>query len=185
MLPIGAYEPRWFMHERSHESRGRDGRVRRAVARNGAQPPRMSRDALGHVSPDRRTGRRTTADVSLSSGVRAGFPEDANWTLAHGETRQLTLLRFDDQATRNCLPRNDRWRRARLEEQIGFDQLELREQKRRAARRRRRRARRAASPEARRATGPPAPSSPGAGSIGTTLSSDTRSARGIPRRRRA
>src|SRR5581483_7882355 len=87
MLPIGAYEPRWFM---------------RAVHMN----PEDAIDAYRAISE---TTNATPACVPIHWGTfrltdeaveepparfaerwrEAGFPEPANWTLAHGETRQF------------------------------------------------------------------------------------------------
>jgi N-acyl-phosphatidylethanolamine-hydrolysing phospholipase D len=86
MLPIGAYEPRWFM--RSVHLNPEDAiAAYAALAGGGAPPPclalhwgtfRLADEPL--EEPPARFAQRWRA---------AGFPDSANWTLVHGETRQL------------------------------------------------------------------------------------------------
>ncbi len=87
ILPIGAYEPRWFM-ESVHMNPEDAVSAYAALARDGAPPPPCLTIHWG-------TFRLTDEPVDepprrfASLWRDAGFPEDANWTLAHGETRQL------------------------------------------------------------------------------------------------
>jgi N-acyl-phosphatidylethanolamine-hydrolysing phospholipase D len=86
MLPIGAYEPRWFMrnvHLNPEDAIAAYG----ALAGGGAPPPclalhwgtfRLADEPL--EEPPARFAQRWR---------EAGLPESANWTLAHGETRRL------------------------------------------------------------------------------------------------
>jgi N-acyl-phosphatidylethanolamine-hydrolysing phospholipase D len=87
MLPIGAYEPRWFMR-RVHMN-PEDAVSAYQMLRNGtgATPPcfvmhwgtfRLTDEPV--EEPPLRFARRW---------LEAGLPDAANWTLAHGETRTL------------------------------------------------------------------------------------------------
>jgi N-acyl-phosphatidylethanolamine-hydrolysing phospholipase D len=87
MLPIGAYEPRWFM--RSVHMNPEDAvEAYRALADGAADAPpclaihwgtfRLTDEPV--EEPPARFARRWR---------EAGLPPHANWTLAHGETRQL------------------------------------------------------------------------------------------------
>ena len=87
MLPIGAYEPRWFMGA-VHMSPEDAIEAYRALSRNVAKPPpclalhwgtfRLTDEAV--EEPPKRFAQRWR---------EAGLPEGANWTFAHGETRRL------------------------------------------------------------------------------------------------
>jgi N-acyl-phosphatidylethanolamine-hydrolysing phospholipase D len=86
MLPIGAYEPRWFM--RSVHLNPEDAiTAYGALAGGGAPPPCLALH----------WGTFRLADEPLEEPParfaqawrEAGFPDSANWTLVHGETRQL------------------------------------------------------------------------------------------------
>jgi len=92
MLPIGAYEPRWFM--RAVHLNPEDAiAAYRALADGGVvRPPclavhwgtfRLTDEPV--EEPPARFARRWR---------EAGFPESANWTLAHGETRRLERRRL-------------------------------------------------------------------------------------------
>ena len=91
MLPIGAYEPRWFM--RNVHLNPEDAIIAyRELARCGEKyPPCL---AL-HWGTFRMTDEPVEEPpVRFASRWReAGFPENANWTLAHGETRRLESSR--------------------------------------------------------------------------------------------
>ena len=87
MLPIGAYEPRWFMrsvHMNPEEAVQAYGALTKGAAK---LPPclalhwgtfRLTDEAADE--PPRRFAERWRD---------AGLPESANWTFAHGETRSL------------------------------------------------------------------------------------------------
>jgi N-acyl-phosphatidylethanolamine-hydrolysing phospholipase D len=91
LLPIGAYEPRWFM-ESVHMNPDDAMAAYTALSREGARPPRCLTIHWGTFrltdepveEPPRRFAELWRA---------AGLSDDDNWTLAHGETRQLTLVR--------------------------------------------------------------------------------------------
>lgn len=85
LLPIGAYEPRWFM--RTVHLNPEDAiAAYRALARDTDRPPRCLAIHWG-------TFRLTDEPVDdpparfAERWREAGFSGDANWTLAHGETR--------------------------------------------------------------------------------------------------
>ncbi len=89
LLPIGAYEPRWFMRDvhmnpedaiaaYAELSRGQHETARCLAIHWGTF--RMTDEPVDE--PPRRFAKLWTA---------AGLSESANWTLAHGETRRLTL----------------------------------------------------------------------------------------------
>ena len=86
MLPIGAYEPRWFMRT-VHMNPEDAVAAYRALVNGAAAPPclamhwgtfRLTDEPVDE--PPRRFAR---------SWREAGLPERSNWTLAHGETRRL------------------------------------------------------------------------------------------------
>ena len=86
MLPIGAYEPRWFMRA-VHMNPDDAVAAYRALVDGAAAPPcltlhwgtfRLTDEPV--EEPPRRFARCWLA---------AGLPQHGNWTLAHGETRQL------------------------------------------------------------------------------------------------
>jgi N-acyl-phosphatidylethanolamine-hydrolysing phospholipase D len=87
MLPIGAYEPRWFMrtvHLDPQDAVAAYG----ALADGGAVAPPCL--AL-HWGTFRLTDEPVEEPPALFAQRwrEAGFPDSANWTLAHGETRRL------------------------------------------------------------------------------------------------
>jgi N-acyl-phosphatidylethanolamine-hydrolysing phospholipase D len=86
MLPIGAYEPRWFMRT-VHMNPEDAVQTYQALRAGGAPPPclalhwgtfRLTDEAV--EEPPRRFAELWRA---------AGLPPGRNWTLAHGETRRL------------------------------------------------------------------------------------------------
>lgn len=87
MLPIGAYEPRWFMRA-VHMDPDDAMQAYRAIALTSSAAPgcvpihwgtfRLTDEAV--EEPPRRFG---------ELWAQSGFPRAANWTLAHGETRQF------------------------------------------------------------------------------------------------
>src|SRR5258708_2912697 len=85
MLPIGAYEPRWFM--RTVHLDPDDAVAAYRVLADGGGPPWL---AL-HWGTIRLTGEPIEEPPArfAQRWREAGFPESANWTLAHGETRRL------------------------------------------------------------------------------------------------
>jgi len=87
MLPIGAYEPRWFM--RTVHMNPEDAiAAYRALADGAPAPPPCLTMHWG-------TFRLTDEPVEepparfAERWRQAGWPDTANWTLAHGETRRL------------------------------------------------------------------------------------------------
>ena len=87
LLPIGAYEPRWFM--RTVHMNPEDAlQAYRALARESVPPPHCLAIHWGTFrltdepvdEPPRRFAERWR---------EAGLPESANWTLAHGESRRF------------------------------------------------------------------------------------------------
>jgi N-acyl-phosphatidylethanolamine-hydrolysing phospholipase D len=87
LLPIGAYEPRWFM--RTVHMNPEDAlEAYRALAKDSDVPPscltlhwgtfRLTDEPVDE--PPRRFAQRWR---------EVGLPESANWTFAHGETRQF------------------------------------------------------------------------------------------------
>jgi N-acyl-phosphatidylethanolamine-hydrolysing phospholipase D len=87
MLPIGAYEPRWFMRPVHMNPEDAVAAYQALVDGTGAAPPcfvmhwgtfRLTDEPL--EEPPARFAQRWRD---------AGLPADANWTLAHGETRRL------------------------------------------------------------------------------------------------
>jgi len=87
MLPIGAYEPRWFMR-RVHMNPEDAVAAYRALVDGGPETPPCFAMHWGTF--------RLTDEPVEEPPVRfaqrwreAGLPGDANWTLAHGETRRL------------------------------------------------------------------------------------------------
>jgi N-acyl-phosphatidylethanolamine-hydrolysing phospholipase D len=85
MLPIGAYEPRWFMRN-VHLSPEDAVAAYRALADGGA-PPCLA----VHWGTFRLTDEPVEEPPArfAQRWREAGYPESANWTLAHGETRRL------------------------------------------------------------------------------------------------
>jgi N-acyl-phosphatidylethanolamine-hydrolysing phospholipase D len=86
MLPIGAYEPRWFM--RSVHMNPEDAvQAYQALCVNGTNPPCL---AL-HWGTFRLTDEAVDEPPRHFAQLwqHAGLPADRNWTFAHGETRRL------------------------------------------------------------------------------------------------
>jgi len=86
MLPIGAYDPRWFMRA-VHMDPDDAVAAYRALTSDGSRPPCV---AL-HWGTFRLTDEPVTEPPERFAQAwrNAGLPSDANWTFAHGETRQL------------------------------------------------------------------------------------------------
>ena len=87
MLPIGAYEPRWFMRTVHCNPEDAIAAYRGLSESADVAPPclalhwgtfRLTDEPL--EEPPARFAQRWR---------EAGFPDSANWTLAHGETRQI------------------------------------------------------------------------------------------------
>ena len=87
MLPIGAYEPRWFMRTVHLDPEDAIAAYRALAAAGAIAPPCL---AL-HWGTFRLTDEPPEEPPALfGRGWRAaGLPDSANWTLAHGETRRL------------------------------------------------------------------------------------------------
>lgn len=87
MLPIGAYEPRWFM--RSVHMNPQDAvEAYRALAGAG---PRLPPCVAIHWGTFRLSDEAVEEPPTRLAQLwrDAGLPPHANWTFAHGETRQL------------------------------------------------------------------------------------------------
>lgn len=86
MLPIGAYEPRWFMR-RVHMNPEDAVAAYCAVVNRSARPPCLAM----HWGTFRLTDEPVEEPPQRFARCwrAAGLPERANWTLAHGETRRL------------------------------------------------------------------------------------------------
>jgi N-acyl-phosphatidylethanolamine-hydrolysing phospholipase D len=86
MLPIGAYEPRWFMRA-VHMNPEDAVAAYRALVNGSATPPCLAM----HWGTFRLTDEPIEEPPQrfAHSWRDAGLPEHANWTLAHGETRRL------------------------------------------------------------------------------------------------
>jgi N-acyl-phosphatidylethanolamine-hydrolysing phospholipase D len=87
MLPIGAYEPRWFMR-RVHMNPDDAVMAYRALADGtGAAPPCVAM----HWGTFRLTDEPVEEPPQRFAHCwqEAGLPASANWTLAHGETRRF------------------------------------------------------------------------------------------------
>jgi N-acyl-phosphatidylethanolamine-hydrolysing phospholipase D len=87
MLPIGAYEPRWFMQSVHMNPDDAIEAYRALTAGTDSRPPSL---AL-HWGTFRLTDEPVAEPAARFAQLwhAAGFPENANWTLAHGETRRL------------------------------------------------------------------------------------------------
>ena len=85
MLPIGAYEPRWFMR-RVHMNPEDAVAAYRALV-DGTSPPCVAM----HWGTFRLTDEPVEEPPArfAQRWREAGLPDHANWTLAHGETRRL------------------------------------------------------------------------------------------------
>ena len=79
LLPIGAYEPRWFMQRGAHESGGGGAGASRS------RRVREHRHALRHVPADQRGDRRAVARARRGA-PRPPIPEDRFSTLTPGES---------------------------------------------------------------------------------------------------
>jgi N-acyl-phosphatidylethanolamine-hydrolysing phospholipase D len=87
MLPIGAYEPRWFMQRVHCNPEDAVAAYRALTASAPVSPPCL---AL-HWGTFRLTDEPVEEPPArfAERWREAGLPDDANWTLAHGETREL------------------------------------------------------------------------------------------------
>jgi N-acyl-phosphatidylethanolamine-hydrolysing phospholipase D len=87
MLPIGAYEPRWFMRYVHMNPEEAVAAYRALVDGTSAWPPCVAM----HWGTFRLTDEAVEEPpVRFAQSWReAGLPDRANWTLAHGETRRL------------------------------------------------------------------------------------------------
>jgi N-acyl-phosphatidylethanolamine-hydrolysing phospholipase D len=87
MLPIGAYEPRWFMRRVHCNPDDAVAAYAAVTANGGATPPCL---AL-HWGTFRLTDEAVEEPPARFARCwrEAGLPDEANWTLAHGETRWL------------------------------------------------------------------------------------------------
>jgi N-acyl-phosphatidylethanolamine-hydrolysing phospholipase D len=91
LLPIGAYEPRWFMN--SVHMNPDDAMI--AYSELSREAPRAPRCLPIHWGTFRLTDEPVDEPPRRFTELwrAAGFADDALWMLAHGETRQLTLPR--------------------------------------------------------------------------------------------
>ncbi|HEY3093393.1 MAG TPA: MBL fold metallo-hydrolase [Vicinamibacterales bacterium] len=87
MLPIGAYEPRWFMRTVHMNPEDAIAAYRALVDGAAAPPPCLTM----HWGTFRLTDEPVEEPPArfAQRWREAGLPDAANWTLAHGETRQL------------------------------------------------------------------------------------------------
>jgi N-acyl-phosphatidylethanolamine-hydrolysing phospholipase D len=88
MLPIGAYEPRWFMRSVHCNPEDAISAYRALAGDAAAKPPCL---AL-HWGTFRLTDEPVTEPPARFASLwrDAGLPASANWTLAHGETRIIS-----------------------------------------------------------------------------------------------
>ena len=95
ILPIGAYEPRWFMqYQHMDPARGLPGVPRSGRARHARA------DALGHVRPDRRAARRAAASSSARAVQAAGGDRVARARAARSASAGTFRRRTDDGCSR-------------------------------------------------------------------------------------
>jgi N-acyl-phosphatidylethanolamine-hydrolysing phospholipase D len=87
MLPIGAYEPRWFMRAVHMNPEDALEAYRALTTRNAAPPPCLALHWGTFRLTDEAVEEPPARFARLWSD--AGLPGDANWTFAHGETRRL------------------------------------------------------------------------------------------------
>jgi N-acyl-phosphatidylethanolamine-hydrolysing phospholipase D len=87
MLPIGAYEPRWFMRAVHMDPRDAIAAYGAVAAGSGTQPPCLTLHWGTFRLTDEAVDEPPTRFAHLWR--EAGFPEADNWTLAHGETRRF------------------------------------------------------------------------------------------------
>ncbi len=87
MLPIGAYEPRWFMRTVHLDPQDAVAAYEELTQGSAVAPPCL---AL-HWGTFRLTDEPLEEPPALFAKRwrEAGLPETANWTLAHGETRRI------------------------------------------------------------------------------------------------
>ena len=87
MLPIGAYEPRWFMRTVHMNPEDAIAAYRALTDGAGAPPPCLTL----HWGTFRLTDEPVEEPPArfAQRWREAGWPATANWTLAHGETRRL------------------------------------------------------------------------------------------------
>ncbi|MFI5230160.1 MAG: MBL fold metallo-hydrolase [Gemmatimonadales bacterium] len=89
LLPIGAYDPRWFMRG-VHMDPDDAVAAYRALSRGSDAPPAC---LPIHWGTFRLTDEPVEEPPALfaRAWADAGLPQNANWTVAHGETRQLRV----------------------------------------------------------------------------------------------
>jgi N-acyl-phosphatidylethanolamine-hydrolysing phospholipase D len=87
MLPIGAYEPRWFMGTVHMNPEDAVFAYRQIIGESATHPPCLTL----HWGTFRLTDEAVQEPpVRFAARWReAGLPESANWTFVHGETRRL------------------------------------------------------------------------------------------------
>jgi N-acyl-phosphatidylethanolamine-hydrolysing phospholipase D len=87
MLPIGAYEPRWFMRTVHMDPDDALTAYRAVAAGSGTRPPCLAIHWGTFRLTDEAVDEPPTRFARLWRD--AGFPDEANWTFAHGETRRF------------------------------------------------------------------------------------------------
>jgi N-acyl-phosphatidylethanolamine-hydrolysing phospholipase D len=87
MLPIGAYEPRWFMRAVHMDPDDAVQAYRALTASSGSTPPCLTL----HWGTFRLTDEAVTEPPERFAKLwrEAGLPDASNWTFAHGETRRF------------------------------------------------------------------------------------------------
>jgi len=87
MIPIGAYDPRWFMHTVHMDPDEAMVAYRALTSNQPEKPPCMTL----HWGTFRLTDEAVEEPPARFAELwrNAGFPDEANWTFAHGETRKL------------------------------------------------------------------------------------------------
>jgi len=87
MLPIGAYNPRWFMRSVHMDPDDAMAAYRAVTSHQELKPPCMTLHWGTFRLTDEAVEEPPARFAELWRG--AGFPAEANWTFAHGETRKL------------------------------------------------------------------------------------------------